>query len=140
MTKISVLHPARQNPYVAKVDNDQSLVLRITYGQTSLLLQGDISTKVEKNILETGLEIQSQLLKSPHHGSKSSSSATFLEKVKPQLVIISVGKGNRYGLPDKEVLARYKQFGLKIYRTDLDGAVEALSDGHKISIRTSISR
>ncbi len=139
-TIISVLHPARQNPYVVKVDNDQSLVLRLTYGQTSFLLPGDIGTKAEKEILETGLEIQSQLLKSPHHGSKTSSSAVFLEKVKPQLVIISVGKGNRYGFPNKEVLARYKQFGLKIYRTDLDGAVEALSDGHKISTRTSVIR
>lgn len=139
-TTISILHPARQNPFVAKVDNDQSLVLRLSYGRTSFLLPGDITRKAEKEILETGLELHSQLLKSPHHGSNSSSSAAFLEKVNPKIVIISAGKENRYGFPDEEVLARYKRLRVKIYRTDLDGAVEALSDSRKISIRTSVHR
>lgn len=135
--RIEVLHPQQGNPYVQTVHNDQSLVLRISYGQTSFLLTGDIEIHSEREILENVSEIKCQVLKSPHHGSKSSSSIPFLQKIAPRIVVISVGEGNRYGLPDQEVLQRYQEIGTKIYRTDLHGAVEVSSDGQRISIRTA---
>jgi competence protein ComEC len=135
--RTEVLHPPQGNPYVETVHNDQSIVLRITYGETSFLLTGDIGHPAESEILENVDEIRSQVLKSPHHGSNSSSSAAFLRRIAPRIVVISVGTGNRYGLPDQEVLKIYREFGAKVYRTDLHGAVEISSDGQKISIRTA---
>ncbi|UCC41194.1 MAG: DNA internalization-related competence protein ComEC/Rec2, partial [Candidatus Aminicenantes bacterium] len=135
--KIEVLHPKKDNPYVQTVHNDQSLVLRISYGQTSFLLAGDIGIDAEREILENVNEIKSQVLKSPHHGSNSSSSTTILRSVAPRIVVITVGEGNRYGLPDQEVLEKYGKIGARIYRTDLHGAVEVSSDGQRISVRTS---
>ncbi|MFP4081270.1 MAG: DNA internalization-related competence protein ComEC/Rec2 [Candidatus Aminicenantes bacterium] len=137
--KVDVLHPERKYPLVPAVHNNQSLVLSLSYGKTSFLLTGDIGKHAEAEILKTAEKIRSQVLKSPHHGSNSSSSMDFLRKVHPQVVIISVGEGNRYGFPDPEVLNRYKKIGAKIYRTDLHGAIEISSDGKKISIRTAVS-
>ncbi len=134
--RIEVLHPQQSNPYVQKVHNDQSIVLRISYDQTSFLLPSDIGIDAEREILESARELKSQVLKSPHHGSNSSSSTTFLNAIAPRIVVISVGEGNRYGLPDQSVIKKYVKIGAKIYRTDLHGAVEVSSDGHRISIRT----
>lgn len=135
--RIEVLHPQQGNPYVQTVHNDQSLVLRITYGQTSFLLTGDIGINAEREILENVDEIKCQVLKSPHHGSKFSSSIPFLQRIAPRIVVISVGEGNIYGLPDQKVLEKYREIGAKIYRIDLHGAVEISSDGKRISIRTA---
>lgn len=135
--KINALHPEKDYPYVPSIHNNQSLVLRLTYGQITLLLTGDIEIKAETEILSTGAIIESQVLKSPHHGSLSSSSEAFLHKVHPQLVLISVGEGNRYGFPDPEVLTKYQEIGARVYRTDLHGAIEFSTDGKEISIRTA---
>jgi competence protein ComEC len=135
--RIEILHPERGVFFVPSVHNDQSLVLRLLYLQTAFLLTGDIGREAETNILKNSLNIRSQVLKSPHHGSNSSSSTGFLNEVKPQLVIISIGEKNRYGFPDQEVLERYAKLGAKVYRTDLCGAIELSSDGHSISIRTA---
>jgi len=134
---IEVLHPESGKTYVPTVHNDHSLVLRLLYGQTSILLPGDIGTDAENKILENSREIQSQVLKSPHHGSRTSSSKAFLDRVAPEIVVISIGLGNRYGLPDHEVLERYKKMGIKVYRTDHHGAVEVSSDGQRIYVRTA---
>jgi competence protein ComEC len=138
--KIELLHPEEGEPFVEVVDNEHSQVLRISYGQTSFLLASDIGKRSEEDILENIKEIESQLLKSPHHGSDSSSSQEFLEKVSPQIVVISVGEGNWYGLPDPEVIARYEKMGAKIFRTDLHGAVEVSSDGQRLFIRTAVNQ
>ncbi len=135
--RIEVLHPEKGEPYVYTIHNDQSLVLRFSYDQISFLLTGDIHIDAEKEILENSREIKSQVLKSPHHGSLSSSSKAFLDSVGPHIVVISVGEGNRYGFPDQEVLERYKEIGAKVYRTDLHGAVEVFSDGRRIFVRTA---
>lgn len=135
--RIDILHPEKGDTFVYAIQNDHSLVLRLSYGQTAFLLPGDIGKDAETEILNTTKEIKSQLLKSPHHGSNSSSSMAFLLKVAPQIVIISVGEGNMYGFPDQEVLDSYEKVGAKIYRTDLHGAIEVSSDGNRISIRTA---
>lgn len=135
--KIEVLNPVRSNLFVEKVLNDQSLVLRISYGQTAVLLTGDIGKEVEKELVEFSNELRSDVLKSPHHGSDSSSSDEFLAAVAPRVTIISAGLGNRYNLPDPEVVDRYRKIGTKIYRTDQSGAVEVSSDGRDIAVRTA---
>jgi len=118
-------------------DNDSSLVFRLTYGTTSLLLTGDISREIEKEILAAGIDVRAQVLKAPHHGSNSSSSEEFLAAVRPEYVVISAGRSNRIRLPHPDVLARYEKRGARILRTDHQGAVEIRSDGRRISVRTS---
>jgi competence protein ComEC len=135
--RIEVLHPEKGEIYVYTINNNQSLVLRISYSQVSFLLSGDMEIDAEKKILEHSTQIKSQVLKSPHHGSYSSSSQGFLDRVSPEIVVISVGEGNRYGFPDQKILERYKKIGAKIYRTDLHGAVEISSDGRTIIVRTA---
>jgi competence protein ComEC len=135
--RIEVLHPERGELFVSEVRNDDSLVLRLTYRQISFLLTGDIGRHPEEDIIENFKDIQSQVLKSPHHGSLSSSSEGFLLRVSPRIVVISVGEGNIYGFPHREVLKRYSEIGAKVYRTDIHGAVEISTNGQKISVRTA---
>jgi len=135
--KIEVLNPMQADPFVLRVHNDQSVVLRIVYGQTSFLLTGDIGKAVEEELERNSPTLQSQVLKSPHHGSDSSSSEDFLRAVAPQIVIICVGQGNIYNLPNQSVLDRYEQYKARIYRTDQVGAVEISSDGRTIAVRTA---
>ena len=138
--RIKILHPQEAKSDVLFANNDQSLVLRFIYGKTSFLLTGDIEIKSENEILQTVQEISSQVMKSPHHGSNSSSLMAFLKKVSPAIVVISVGEGNWYGFPSSEVLKRYNEIGSKVFRTDINGAVEISSDGNHISIRTASSK
>jgi len=135
--KIEILNPTQTDPFVTKILNDQSLVFRISYGQTAFLLTGDIGKDVEKELVQSSYTLRSDVLKSPHHGSDSSSSGEFLSAVTPRFLIISVGLGNRYNLPDPVVVNRYQEIGAKIYRTDQSGAVEVSSDGRELSVRTA---
>jgi competence protein ComEC len=135
---IEALFPKADIPLIFPPDNDRSLVLRMSCGKTSFLLPADIGVDAEQEILGKGAELKSQVFKSPHHGSRSSSSAPFLKSVAPEIIVISVGRGNLYGLPHPEILERYRESGAKICRTDVDGAVEIASDGRKISVRTAV--
>ncbi|MBN1225174.1 MAG: DNA internalization-related competence protein ComEC/Rec2 [Candidatus Aminicenantes bacterium] len=137
--QIHVVHPPKAHPVTASVHNNQSMVLRITYGRQTLLLTGDIEKEIERKILESSLNIASTVLKSPHHGSQSSSSIEFLEKIAPEIVVISAGKGNRYGLPHPDVLTRYERIGAKVYRTEIHGAIEIVSNGLGIAVRTALT-
>ncbi|MBN1939346.1 MAG: DNA internalization-related competence protein ComEC/Rec2 [Candidatus Aminicenantes bacterium] len=119
-------------------DNDSSVVLRLVHGTTAALLTGDIGRTVEADILASGEDIRSQVLKAPHHGSNSSSSEEFLAAVGPENAVISAGRGNHYGLPHPDVLSRYERLGARIFRTDLHGAVEFRSDGRRWAVRTSV--
>jgi len=134
--RIEVLFPPEGSPAVSPPDNDRSLVLKVTFGSTAFLLPADIGTNAEQEILAGGADIQSGVFKSPHHGSASSSSSAFLHAVAPGVIVISVGRGNRFGFPQQEILDRYKETGARIYRTDLSGAVEVASNGELVSVRT----
>jgi competence protein ComEC len=112
-------------------------VLRLSYGRTAFLLSGDIEAAAESEILGAGGDIRSTVLKSPHHGSGSSSSLPFLQRVRPDDVLISVGEGNRYGFPAPPVLERYRSLAVTVYRTDLHGAIECSTDGTRIRFRTA---
>lgn len=114
--------------------NDTSVVMRGVYGENSFLFMGDASSNVEKNILNK--EIDSDVLKVGHHGSRYSSMINFLNKVSPIYSIISVGEGNSYEHPHGITLTNLNKVGSKIYRTDVDGTVFVSSDGKNIEIET----
>ncbi|WP_240419354.1 ComEC/Rec2 family competence protein [Paenibacillus periandrae] len=116
--------------------NNMSAVVKITYGTTSLLLTGDAEAESEKDMIKSGVDLSSTVLGVGHHGSKTSTSLTFLNKVKPQYAIIQSGKDNNYGHPDKTILSRLKKAGVSVYRNDLQGTVSVISDGKNVTIAT----
>ena len=114
--------------------NDTSIVLKLTYNNISFLFTGDITQNVEKELVNK--DIKSTVLKVAHHGSKYSNSAAFLNKVKPEYSIIMCGVNNEYYHPHKVVLDKLEKLNSKIYRTDLNGTIVAISDGKKIEFKT----
>lgn len=112
--------------------NNYSAVIRLIYGDSKFLFMGDAEKLSEEEILSTNNDISADILKVGHHGSSSSSSVEFLDKVSPKIVVISSGKGNEYGHPNKEVLDEFKKRDCTIYRTDIDGTIVFTSDGKKI--------
>ena len=114
--------------------NDTSIVLRGVYGDTSFLFMGDATSNVEKKILNSNID--SDVLKVGHHGSRYSSAKSFLNKVTPSFSIISVGKDNSYNHPYSSTLTKLKKINSLIYRTDDDGTIIVSSDGYNIHIET----
>jgi len=111
-------------------------VLRLHFGGETFLLPGDAEKRVEREILsENSAEmLQSTVLKVGHHGSKNSTMPEFLAAVRPRIGIISAGEGNPYGHPDAALLERLENAGVRILRTDRDGAVHVLTDGARLEI------
>lgn len=117
--------------------NDNSIVIKLIYGNFTLLLTGDIGKIAESLYIEEyGEQLHSDILKSPHHGSKSSSSRDFLDYITPETIIISCGKNNPFGHPAAEVIARYQDVGAKILRTDECGHIIIRTDGKNHTITT----
>ena len=114
--------------------NSTGIVLKVYYGNISILMMGDTPNEIEQTILDKDLE--SDVLKVGHHGSNDSTSAKFLYKVHPKYSIISVGKDNDYYHPHKVTLKKLNKINSKIYRTDLDGTIIMTSDGNEISFKT----
>lgn len=114
--------------------NDTSIVLKLTYKNTSYLFMGDATSSVEKDILDK--DIKSDVLKVGHHGSQYSSTISFLKKVSPKYAIIEVGKNNSYNHPKEVTLKKLEDLGTKIYRTDEDGTIILTSDGENMSFET----
>lgn len=112
--------------------NNTSIVLRMTYKDTSFLFTGDATNVTEKKILAKN--IQSDVLKVGHHGSQYSTSDSFLDKVNPKYAIISVGTGNVYDHPKDITLNKLK--GIEVHRTDKEGTIRVISDGKNIDIET----
>jgi len=121
--------------YFGKISNDTGIVSRLLYGKNSFLFTADVSSKVEEGIVRDNINLASDVLKVPHHGSKYSSSEQFLQAVNPKIAVISAGKDNTYGHPTQDVLQKLQKFGINIFRTDRDGDVEIISDGENIKIK-----
>jgi competence protein ComEC len=121
----------------AAAKNDDSLVLRLRYGERSILLPGDAEKQSEQAILAENGEgtLRSDVLKVGHHGGKNSTTQEFLNAVEPRIGIISVGEANPYGHPSAELLERLNAAGARILRTDRNGAVHVLTDGRQLEIR-----
>lgn len=130
-----ILWPQTDADLATRERNDTSVVVRMTYGATSFLLVGDISTTVESRLLQSNSIEHSDVLKVPHHGSITSGDPDFINAVHPDISLISVGKGNSYGHPHPAVVRRYEQAGSRVLRTDLAGDIEIRSNGLQVSVR-----
>ncbi len=126
-----ILHPSLQHYARDKQrSNDRSCVLRVSSGGTAILLAADIEQKTEAELLKSAAEkLPARVLLVPHHGSRTSSSAEFLARVKPEYALVAAGYRNRFGHPREDVVDRYRALGSRIYRTDLDGALIVLLNG-----------
>jgi competence protein ComEC len=116
--------------------NQNSLVLRVTYGVVSLLLMGDADTVTEGSLVLSGCNISSDILKVGHHGGSSASSTPFLRSVMPDISIIEVGRDNYYGYPTQKTLTALRDAGSEIYRTDTNGNITITTDGLNYSVST----
>ena len=124
------LQSANVDDIAREAQNNYSLVIRFVYGNDSFLFTGDIERQVEYKITEQPLFLESDVLKIPHHGSKTSSSELFLQEVSPKIAVISVGRNNTYGHPYGAILQRLDTYGIKIRRTDREGDIVFTSNGN----------
>jgi beta-lactamase superfamily II metal-dependent hydrolase len=113
-----------------------SIVLRLTYGKTSVLLAGDARAETEAMLLKQGVDLRATLLKVSAHGADFSTTPAFLQKVSPRAAIVSVGVGNALGMPDQPLLDRLQAANARIFRTDQYGEVHAVSDGTQFVLTT----
>ena len=136
-TQVQILGP--EDPLLttgSAPTNDNGVVLRLTLGSVSALLAADIGQEGEDRLLAHRDNLRSQILKVAHHGSQSSSSAQFLEAVQPEVGLISVGAGNSYGHPNRQLLQRLEKRSTTVYRTDLNGTIEVAVDGKGYRVAT----
>jgi competence protein ComEC len=119
--------------------NNNSLVLKASFGSKSFLFPGDIKVRAEYELVSTaGDRLKSTVLLAPHHGSKTSSTKAFLEKVDPEIVIISSGWKSRFGFPHPSVVEKYNEQGCRILGTALNGAITMSTDGQTLKVRPTI--
>lgn len=121
-------------------DNDRSIVLRVGFAGQAILLPGDIERAAEQALVAGGRTLGAQILKSPHHGSATSSTAGFLDAVAPKLAVVSAGRANRYGFPAETVVARLAERGVAMLRTDLDGSIRVSIDADGFRVWTAKRR
>jgi competence protein ComEC len=130
--KVDVLFPPRDWPTGLEPKNNDSMVLQVSYGKTSVLLEGDAEKAVERRIASLH-HPHADLLKVGHHGSATSTTPEILAAVKPSFAVISLGFRTSFGFPKAEVLQRLQAAGVHVYRTDLNGAVTFYLDGHSVT-------
>jgi competence protein ComEC len=129
--KVEILFPPQDWPVGLEPKNNDSMVLRVSYGDTSALLEGDAEKAVERRIASLH-PLHANLLKVGHHGSATSTTPEILAAVHPNFAVISVGFHTSFGLPKPEVLARLQAAGVRVYRTDQEGAVSFYLDGRSV--------
>ena len=116
--------------------NNTSIMMKITYGNTSFLFTGDAEHEEELSVINQGYDLSADVLKVGHHGSAYSTTYLFLREIMPKYGIISVGKDNSYGHPSEQTISRLNDAETDVYRTDIHGDVIILSDGNNISVKT----
>lgn len=140
-----VLNPPAQGlVYGTNPDNDAmnnySAVLRVAYGKTHFLLDGDAEDAAEESMLAAYPDVSADVLKCGHHGANNASSDAWLERVKPKFAAISCGAHNPFGHPNPQTLARLSAHGIQAFRTDKDGAIMFVSDGRTVTARPFVTR
>ncbi len=133
--RIETLWPLDSSP-VTGASNEDSLLLRLSDGPVRFLLTGDIEKREEAALLQRQTPLAADFLKVPHHGSKTSSTPDFVAAVGPRVAVVSVGESNPFGHPASAVIERYEQAGVRLLRTNRDGAVTAITDGHSLAVHT----
>ncbi len=136
---LEVLHPTPASPQDSGDLNDTSVVVRVTFGEVSFLLTGDLPVDGEDRLVMARAPLRSTVLKIGHHGSATSSGNSFINVVDPSVAVISVGKDNNYGHPSQDAIARLEaKIGSEnIYRTDERGTVEFVTNGQRLWIKTT---
>jgi len=122
------------------VPNANSVVMRLDYGEFSMLLAGDAEEQTERRMVEKGADVAAEVLKVAHHGSKYATSADFLKRGGFRWAVISTSGDNRYGLPSPETLERLKAANVKLYRTDLQGEITVSTRGQKEDVKITAAR
>ena len=138
--QVRVPGPPRPDWERQDVRNDDSVVLDLRYGDVSVVFTGDIGSGAEADIAPRIGRAPLRILKVPHHGSQTSSSAAFVRALRPDVAVISAGRANGFGHPSASVLARYEAAGTTVLRTDLDGAVSVDTDGSSVRVHTHTGR
>jgi competence protein ComEC len=136
--RVDVLAPAIDYTAGAAASNDDSLVLHVIYGKTSVLLEGDAQAASEQQMLAE--ELHADLLKIGHHGSKTSTTPRFLAAVAPTYAVISVAHRNPYGHPKLEILHRLQDDHVRTFRTDAMGATSFYLDGRSVTAQPLAAR
>ena len=131
---LTVLGPV--DPQAADNKNNTSLVTRLDFGESSFLFNGDQEEDMEEMLVQSGADLDCDVMTMGHHGSSTSSSQEYLDAVTPEYASISCGRGNQYGHPHDETIEKLEAMGVEYYRTDLDGNITFTSDGETISVRT----
>lgn len=124
------------NPFDGSVSaNNRSVVLKFTFGDNSFLFTGDIEAQAEAILLQAGSDLKADVIKVPHHGSRSSSTEGFVRAVRPQIAVISVGRRSIFGHPHGEVVERWRSGGAEVITTGERGTITVVADGREISVR-----
>lgn len=116
--------------------NDDSICLRITHGDNSMMFTGDAGSRPERDMIDEGMDLETDLLHAGHHGSSTSNSYYFLRESNPRYVVISCEEDNMYGHPHEEALSRFNDLGAEVFRTDTQGTIIAVSDGKTFRFNT----
>ena len=138
--EVIVRHPAIADWERQEVRNDDSIVLELRWRDVSVVLTGDIGRETEQHITPLFPPAGIRIVKVPHHGSLTSSSRTFLDRLAPRVAVVSAGRNNTFGHPAPDVLRRYHEIGAQVFRTDRDGAVMVETDGYSARVRTHLGR
>jgi beta-lactamase superfamily II metal-dependent hydrolase len=139
--KLEVLNPQGRGQWITEVrqggsvENANSVVLRLSYGDFAMLFTGDAEAETEAQMTDGGESLRAQVLKVGHHGSRHATSREFLAAVRPQAAIISCGADNKYGHPSQPLLDRLRRDKVQVYRTDLQGEIAITSDGKGFQIQ-----
>ena len=135
-----VLHPPEPDWERRRVRNDDSVVVEAVHGDVAILFTGDVGAAVERAIVPRLTAAPIRVLKVAHHGSRTSTSRELLEAWRPQLALISAGRGNTFGHPAPEVVRRLEAIGARVLRTDRDGQITVTTDGRTLRWRTFSAR
>ena len=137
---LNLLHPidAASSNLLDQDKNDDSLVIKLTYREVDILFTGDIGKKAEDRLIASGMDLRSEILKVPHHGSRTSSTAPFIDAVQPQYAIFSLGQNSLFQFPHSDVVARYRERGCVQLRSDQLGAITLRTDGKRCWINFSV--
>ncbi|NQY73771.1 MAG: DNA internalization-related competence protein ComEC/Rec2, partial [Candidatus Margulisbacteria bacterium] len=136
--KLKVLHAGKADQGTSK-ENNESVVLKVSYGEIDFLLTGDLEKEGEMVLSEMYPDLlSSEILKVGHHGSRTSSIAPFLDRVKPEVAVISVGRRNRFRYPSQGVIKRLLTMNCQVFRTDISGCISIKTNGQRLHIKSWI--